>query len=215
MEAELPKRLAWERFSKASVSFVASDWLGYTKHPKLMSILSEDWRYKPTVARQMLAEFSIEQLDPGLADTDFATFLLRGPDFVQYFAYLLGLIAYSEVVRKSIDGRLKRSFRELMDENSYAFVTKRAAFCHPRLFAKFAPITSSDLDSDQMQVVGLWVLTVLFDRLGNSLKRRLNMMFSAAVVGGVRNHLEKQVVDENELATISKVVMRLIGEIGT
>jgi hypothetical protein len=212
--ANLEAALAWQALDRAGLDYVSPDWLDRTRSPAVMRWLMESRKTRHLVAKQLCADFQLEPL-PDPAVGGFAANLLRqGPAFVQSLAMYVGYVGYSQVIRRSIDGRFKRAFWELVGEQGYAFISKRAAFYNPGLVARFVPPlqTGTSLNQSDVVVAGLSALRAVTNDSGPATARRLNLMFPVTILEALRQHPEVT-VDEKELSILSRVVEKLVSEL--
>ena len=208
--------LSWSALSGAALSFVDAEWIERTQHPVLMRWLAESRRTRAFAARQLREDFQLEPL-PVLASEAFpANILRRGPVFLKKFVFHIGLIGYSEIVRRSIDGRFKRHFWSLVGEDGYVFASKRAVLYNPGLIVRCVPplqTGDSFVTELDINVVGLRVLTAVLKQNGEALIRRVNLMFPIAVVSACRQ-VGAVEVDERELSILTRMMLKLCTELG-
>lgn len=213
--AGVEHELAWHSLNGAGLDYVCPDWLDRTRSPSLMHWLASSSKTRPLVAKQLRADFQLEPL-PGASAADFPMNILqRGPAFVQQLALYVGYVGFSQVVRKSIDGRFKRAFWELVGEPGYLFISKRAAFYNPGLVVRFVPPlqTGGSISETEILVAGLSVLRAVIAATGPATARRLNLMFPVTVLESLRQQTDIS-VDAKELSILNRVVLKLFSELG-
>jgi hypothetical protein len=208
-------QLAWQALDSAGLAYICSDWLDRTRCPVIMHWLAESPKTRHLVVKQLRADFQLEGLPEG-ANVEYPlTVLQQGPMFVQNIALYIGFVGFSQVVRRSIDGRFKRSFWDVVGEPGYLFISKRAAFYNPGLVARFVPTlqTGYSLTKTEILVAGLSVLRSVLGETGPSAVRRLNLMFPVSVLESLRQQSEVT-LDSKELSILNRVVFKLYSEFG-
>lgn len=137
----------------------------------------------------------------------------RVMDYVRKF----GLIAFSQIIRRSIDGKLKRLFWNLVGESEYNFITKRAAFYNPGLVEKFVDLdirysACGDTINRELVLVGIRCLDKLFVQSSQDFKLRLFFKMPKEEVERVMSE-SRPVINEQELDALKKLSLKLIKEV--
>lgn len=213
--ATVDRQLAWHALNSAGLNYIFPDWIDRTRNPALMHWLMGSRKTRPLVAKQLCADFQLEPL-PGASSTDFPMNILQcGPGFVKHLALHIGYVGFSQVVRKSIDGRFKRAFWDLVGEQGYLFISKRAAFYNPGLVARFVPSLQTGVSVSEVEILvaGLSVLRAVVTGMGPATARRLNLMFPVAALECLRQQSEVT-IDAKELSILNRVVLKLFAELG-
>lgn len=213
--ASIENELAWHALNGAGLDYICPDWLDRTRNPALMHWLAGSSKTRPLVAKQLRADFQLEPLSGGGGAEFPMNVLQQGPEFVRKLALFVGYVGFSQVVRKSIDGRFKRAFWKLVGEQGYLFISKRAAFYNPGLIVRFTPRlqTGGSISETEILVVGLSVLRAVMTATGPATARRLNLMFPVGVLESLRQQTDIA-VDSKELSILNRVVLKLFSELG-
>ncbi|MEJ2681063.1 MAG: hypothetical protein P8104_00565 [Gammaproteobacteria bacterium] len=212
----LHRELSWSALNSAALGFINADWIECSRHPELIKCLSQSRRTRAYAVHQLFQDFQLKPLSDQSSVHFPANILQRGPTFVRNFVFHVGMIGYSEIVRRSIDGRFKRHFWELVGESGYRFVSKRAALYNPGLMVRFVPTPQAGtglVTENDIVLVGFRIVSVVLKSCGDDeVVRRANLMFSVSIIEACRQ-CEDINVDARELSILTRMLLKLLTEL--